>query len=60
MPNPVHAKEPAGGFAMVGIHWRSGVFVTAEEVLERDEDLKLVLPGRREVGASLAEDPTTA
>jgi hypothetical protein len=25
----------------VGIHWRSGVIVTAEEVLERDEDIKV-------------------
>ena len=28
-----------------GIHWRSGIIVTAEEVLERDEDIKLTLPG---------------
>ena len=26
-----------------GIHWRSGVIVTAEEVLERDDGIKVVL-----------------
>ena len=43
-----------------GIHWRSGIAVTAEEVLERDENIKLALPGGRLVEASLAgRDPTT-
>jgi S1-C subfamily serine protease len=43
-----------------GIHWRSGVIVTAEEVLERDENIKLTLPGGRVADASLAgRDPTT-
>src|SRR5947209_17077034 len=43
-----------------GIHWRSGVIVTAEEVLERDEDIKVALPGGRLVAASLAgRDPST-
>jgi S1-C subfamily serine protease len=43
-----------------GIHWRSGVIVTAEEVLERDDDIKVVLAGGREVAATLAgRDPTT-
>ena len=43
-----------------GIHWRSGIVVTAEEVLERDENIKLALPGGRLVEASLAgRDPTT-
>jgi S1-C subfamily serine protease len=37
-----------------GVHWRSGVIVTAEEVLERDEDIKVTLPGGRVVAASLA------
>jgi len=27
-----------------GIHWRSGVIVTAEEVLERDEDINVSFP----------------
>jgi S1-C subfamily serine protease len=43
-----------------GIHWRPGVIVTAEEVLERDDDIKVVLPGGRETGATLVgRDPTT-
>ena len=43
-----------------GIHWRSGVIVTAEEVLERDEGIKIMLPGGRVVEASLAgRDPST-
>ena len=43
-----------------GIHWRSGVIVTAEEVLERDEDIKITLPGGRLAEASLAgRDPST-
>ena len=28
-----------------GIHWRSGIIVTAEEVLERDENIKITLAG---------------
>src|SRR5580693_4875120 len=43
-----------------GIHWRSGIVVTAEEALERDDGIKLTLPGGRQVEASLAgRDPTT-
>src|SRR5690348_3535137 len=43
-----------------GIHWRSGVVVTAEEALERDDGVKLTLPGGRRIEASLAgRDPTT-
>jgi S1-C subfamily serine protease len=43
-----------------GIHWRSGVIVTAEEALERDDGVKLTLPGGRQVEASLVgRDPTT-
>ena len=43
-----------------GIHWRSGVIVTAEEALECDEDIKLTLPAGRIADASLAgRDPTT-
>src|SRR5262249_2523243 len=39
---------------------RSGGMVTAEEVLERDDNIKLTLPGRRIADASLAgRDPTT-
>lgn len=43
-----------------GIHWRSGVIVTAEEVLDADDDIKVTLPDGREVVATLAgRDPTT-
>jgi len=43
-----------------GIHWRSGVIVTAEEALECDENIKLTLPAGRVADASLAgRDPTT-
>jgi S1-C subfamily serine protease len=43
-----------------GIHWRSGVIVTAEEALEADDDIKVALPDGRELPASLAgRDPTT-
>jgi S1-C subfamily serine protease len=54
------AVHGVGRGSSSGIHWRSGVIVTAEEVLERDEDIKITLPGGREVEASLAgRDPTT-
>ncbi len=50
----------AGRSRSSGIHWRSGVIVTAEEVLDRDDDIKVVLAGGREVTATLAgRDPTT-
>src|SRR5215472_2066473 len=43
-----------------GIHWRSGVIVTAEEVLEADDDITVTLPDGRQVAAALAgRDPTT-
>ncbi|MGB6539476.1 MAG: trypsin-like peptidase domain-containing protein [Xanthobacteraceae bacterium] len=43
-----------------GIHWRSGVIVTAEERLEGDDNIKVTLPGGRLVETSLAgRDPTT-
>src|SRR3974390_685651 len=43
-----------GRWPSSGIHWRSGVIVTAEEALERDEDIKITLPGGRITEASLA------
>ena len=43
-----------GRWPSSGIHWRSGVIVTAEEILERDENIKLTLPGGRVADASLA------
>ena len=49
-----------GRWQTSGIHWRSGIIVTAEEVLERDENIELILPGGRSVEASLVgRDPTT-
>ena len=43
-----------------GLHWRPGIIVTAEEGLERDEDLTIVFPDGRTVSAALVgRDPTT-
>jgi S1-C subfamily serine protease len=43
-----------------GIHWRSGITVTAEEALENDDNIELTFPGGRSVEASLVgRDPTT-
>ena len=54
------AVHGGGRGSSSGIHWRSGVIVTAEEVLEQDEDIKITLPGGRLVEASLAgRDPST-
>src|SRR6201993_5429917 len=54
------AVDGGGRWPSSGIHWRSGGIVTAEEVLERDENVKLTLPGGRVATASLAgRDPTT-
>ena len=50
----VIAVHGGGRWPSSGIHWRSGVIVTAEEVLERDEKIKVTLPGGRVVAASLA------
>jgi len=56
----IAAVRGGGRGSSSGIHWRSGVIVTAEEVLERDEGIKIMLPGGREVEASLAgRDPST-
>jgi S1-C subfamily serine protease len=49
-----------GRWRSSGIHWRSGIIVTAEEVLERDENIELTLPAGRTIDASLVgRDPTT-
>jgi S1-C subfamily serine protease len=43
-----------------GVVWRSGVIVTAEHALRRDEEIQVTLPGGRVVPASLAgRDATT-
>ena len=49
-----------GRLSASGIHWRSGVIVTAEEILDHDENIKITLPGGRLIEASLAgRDPST-
>ena len=56
----VVAVHGGGRRSSSGIHWRSGIIVTAEEVLERDEGIKVMLPGGRLAEATLAgRDPTT-
>ena len=43
-----------------GIHWRPGIIVTAEEALEGDDDLSVLLPDGRRLAAALAgRDPST-
>src|ERR1700722_563991 len=43
-----------------GVVWRSGVIVTAEHALRRDEDIQVTLPDGRVVSATLAgRDPST-
>jgi S1-C subfamily serine protease len=54
------AVHSGGRWSSSGIHWRPNVIVTAEEVLERDEELTVTLPGGGKVAASLAgRDPST-
>jgi S1-C subfamily serine protease len=56
----VVAVHGGGRRSSSGIHWRAGIIVTAEEVLERDEGIKITLAGGRIVDATLAgRDPTT-
>jgi S1-C subfamily serine protease len=56
----VVAVHGGGRRSSSGIHWGAGIIVTAEEALERDEDIKLTLPGGRLVEATLVgRDPTT-
>src|SRR3954469_20645329 len=41
-----------------GIVWSDGVIVTADHVVERDEDITVILPGGKEAAATLAgRDP---
>jgi S1-C subfamily serine protease len=56
----VVAVQGGGRWPASGIHWRAGVIVTAEERLERDEEINITLPGGRQVAATLAgRDPST-
>jgi len=53
----IHARRriPASG-----VHWRSGIVVTAEHALERDEEITVRLPDRQTVVGMLAgRDPST-
>jgi S1-C subfamily serine protease len=52
--------QGARRWPLSGLHWRAGVIVTAEEGLEHDENLTILLPDGRQTGASLVgRDPTT-
>src|SRR6202521_4105638 len=43
-----------------GVVWRSGVIVTSEHALRRDEEIQVTLPNGRVVSATLAgRDPAT-
>jgi S1-C subfamily serine protease len=43
-----------------GVHWRTGIIVTADHTIEGDEDITVTLPDGRNVPATLAgRDPTT-
>jgi S1-C subfamily serine protease len=56
----VVAVEHGGRRTISGIHWRPGVIVTAEELLEQEKDISVTLPGGKQVTASLAgRDPST-
>src|SRR5215471_20409202 len=56
----VVAVQHGGRGTISGIHWRSGVIVTAEEMLEQEKDIAVTLPGGRQVTATLAgRDPST-
>ena len=53
----VHGRD---GRARSGLLWAEGLVITAEEALERDDELALTLPDGREVAATLAgRDPGT-
>jgi len=54
------AVHSGGRWSTSGIHWRPGIIVTAEETLERDDNITITLPGGRQVSAALAgRDPST-
>lgn len=56
----VVAVHHGGRGTISGIHWRSGVIVTAEEMLEQEKDVTVTLPGGRQVTTALVgRDPST-
>src|SRR5262249_53215530 len=55
----VVAVQHGGRGTISGIHWRSGVIVTAEEMLEQDKDITVTLPGGRQATTTLvSRDPS--
>jgi S1-C subfamily serine protease len=65
LSNDIVAAVERGGSAVVAVHgrqhmpssgvlWRSNVVVTAEHTLKREEEITVVLPDGRHLGASLA------
>jgi S1-C subfamily serine protease len=53
----VHARR---SMPTSGIEWKKGVVVTVHHGVQRDEDIKVLLPGGRAVSAKLAgRDPST-
>jgi S1-C subfamily serine protease len=47
-------------FPASGLHWRPGLIVTADEALERDEDIAVLRPDGKTASATLiGRDPTT-
>lgn len=56
----VVAVHGGGRRSTSAIHWRPGILVTAEEALEREDDIAVTLPDGRRVAATLAgRDPST-
>jgi S1-C subfamily serine protease len=56
----VVAVHGRGRFGSSGVLWREGVVITANDAVERDDDLTVTLPDGRRVAATLAgRDPTT-
>ncbi len=56
----VVAVAHGGRGTISGIHWRAGVIVTAEEMIDQDKDITVTLPGGRQMTATLAgRDPST-
>lgn len=67
--NLADAVERAGGavvginarqrMASSGVHWRSGVIVTADHTIRRDDEITVILPDNRTVTATLAGRDTS-
>jgi len=56
----VVAVHGGGRWSISGIHWRPGIIVTAEEALERDQELAVTTSAGGRIPATLAgRDPTT-